>query len=120
MDLSSQRQYIQRAETAHVILTTTDLTTLYTSPSGGDFDFSIVQSILVCDHDNNTTNITVTVTHDATVYNLFKEFTIAAYTTEELLSRSIIIHQGDVLKIQANRAGNLTVYASIVEYGKGD
>jgi hypothetical protein len=54
------------------------------------------------------------------VYNLFKEFTIGAYSTEELLSKSIIIHQGDVLKVQANRAGNLTVYASIVEYGKGD
>jgi hypothetical protein len=120
MDLSSQRQYIQRAETAHEILTTTDLTTLYTSPSGGDYDFSIVQSILVCDHDNNATDITVTVTHDATVYNLFKEFTIGAYSTEELLSKSIIIHQGDILKVQANRAGNLTVYASIVEYGKGD
>jgi hypothetical protein len=39
MDLSSQRQYIQRAETAHEILTTTDLVTLYTSPSGGDYDF---------------------------------------------------------------------------------
>ena len=120
MDLSSQRQYIQRAETAHQTLTTTGLVTLYTSPSGGDYDFSVIQSILVCDHDNNATDITVTVTHDATVYNLFKEFTITAYNTEELLSRSIIIHQGDIIKVQANRAGNLTVYASIVEYGKGD
>ena len=51
---------------------------------------------------------------------LFKEFTINAYNTEELLSRSLIIHQGDVIQIQADRAGNLTVYASIVEYGKGD
>jgi hypothetical protein len=32
----------------------------------------------------------------------------------------MFLHQGDVLKIQANRAGNLTVYASIVEYAKGD
>ena len=47
MDLSSQRQYIQRAETANEILTTTGLTTLYTTPSGDDFTFSIVESILV-------------------------------------------------------------------------
>ena len=120
MDLSSQRQYIQRAETAKTILTTTDLTTLYTSPSGGDFDFSIVESILVCDHDNQQTNITVTVTHDATTYTLFKEFTITAYNTEELLTRSLVLHQGDVVKVQSDRAGNLTVYASIVEYAKGD
>ena len=120
MDLSSQRQYIQRAETAHEILTTTDLTTLYTSPSGGDFDFSVVESFLVCDHDNQQTNITVTVTHDATTYTLFKEFTITAYNTEELLTRSLVLHQGDVVKVQSNRAGNLTVYASIVEYAKGD
>ena len=120
MDLSSQRQYIQRAESAHELLTTTDLTTLYTSPSGDDFSFSIVESILVCDHSNQNTDLTVTVTHDATTYTLFKEFTINAYNTEELLSRSLIIHQGDVIQIQADRAGNLTVYASIVEYGKGD
>ena len=120
MDLSSQRQYIQRAETAHEILTTTDLTTLYTSPSGDDFTFAIIESILVCDHDNQQTNITVTVTHDATTYTLFKEFTITAYNTEELLSRSLVLHQGDIVKVQSDRAGNLTVYASIVEYAKGD
>ena len=120
MDLSSQKQYIQRAETAHEILTTTDLTTLYTSPSGDDFTFAIIESILVCDHDNQQTDITVTVTHNGTVYTLFKEFTIAAYDTKELLSKSLVLHQGDVVKIQADRAGNLTVYAGLVEYAKGD
>ena len=83
MDLSSQRQYIQRAESAHELLTTTDLTTLYTSPSGDDFSFSIVESILVCDHSNQNTDLTVTATHDATTYTLFKEFTINAYNTED-------------------------------------
>jgi hypothetical protein len=120
MDLSSQRQYIQRAETAKAILTTTDDTTLYTSPSGGDFDFSIVESILVCDHDNQQTNITVTVVNGGTTYTFFKEYVITAYDTEELLTRSFILKQGDTIKVQADRAGNLTVYASIVEYGKGD
>ena len=52
MDLSSQRQYIQRIEVAHSILTTTDLTTFYTAPSGDDFTCAVIESILVCDHDN--------------------------------------------------------------------
>jgi hypothetical protein len=120
MDLSSQRQYIQRAETANEILTTTNLTTLYTTPSGDDFTFSIVESFLVCDHDNQQTTITVTVVRGGTTYTLFKEYVITAYNTEELLSKSLVLKQGDVIKIQADRAGNLTVYASIVEYGKGD
>jgi hypothetical protein len=120
MDLSSQRQYIQRAETANETLTTTNLTTLYTTPSGDDFTFSIVESFLVCDHDNQQTTITVTVVRGGTTYTLFKEYVITAYNTEELLSKSLVLKQGDVVKIQADRAGNLTVYASIVEYGKGD
>ena len=120
MDLSSQRQYIQRAETANEILTTTNLITLYTTPSGDDFTFSIVESFLVCDHDNQQTTITVTIVRGGTTYTLFKEYVITAYNTEELLSKSLVLKQGDVIKIQADRAGNLTVYASIVEYGKGD
>ena len=120
MDLSSQRQYIQRAETAKVILTTTSDITLYTSPAGSDFDFSIVESILVCDHDNQQTDITVTLVNGSTTYTFFKEYVITAYNTEELLTKSFILKQGDTIKVQANRAGNLTVYASIVEYGKGD
>ena len=106
MDLSSQRQYIQRAETANEILTTTNLTTLYTTPSGDDFTFSIVESFLVCDHDNQQTTITVTVVRGGTTYTLFKEYVITAYNTEELLSKSLVLKQGDVIKIQANRAGN--------------
>jgi len=31
-----------------------------------------------------------------------------------------VLHQGDVVKVQADRAGNLTVYAGLVEYAKGD
>jgi hypothetical protein len=120
MDLSSQRQYIQRIEVAHSILTTTDLTTFYTAPSGDDFTCAVIESILVCDHDNQQTKITFTVDNAGTTYTIFKEYNITAYDTEELLTRSLFLHQGDVVKIQADRAGNLTVYASIVEYGKGD
>ena len=94
--------------------------TIYTAPSGGDFDFAIVKSFLACDHDNQQTNITVTVVNGGTTYTFFKEYVITAYDTEELLTRSFILKQGEIIKVQADRAGNLTVYASIVEYGKGD
>jgi len=46
MDLSSQRQYIQRATNATVSLTTTNPTLIYTAPTGDDFDFAIIESIL--------------------------------------------------------------------------
>jgi len=120
MELSSQRQYIQRIEVAHALLTTTDLTTFYTAPSGDDFTSSVVESILVCDHSNQLTKITLTVTNEGVSYTLFKEFKITAHDTVELLSKNIFLHQGDIIKVQSNRAGNLTVYASITEYGKGD
>ena len=120
MELSSKEQYIQRIEVAHTLLTTTDLTTFYTAPSGDDFTSSVVESILVCDHDNKQTKITLTVTNAGVSYTLFKEFNITAYNTVELLSKNIFLHQGDIIKIQSDRAGNLTVYASITEYAKGD
>jgi hypothetical protein len=120
MELSSKEQYIQRIEVAHALLTTTNLTTFYTAPSGDDFTCAVIESILVCDHDNQQTKITFTVDNEGTTYTLFKEYNITAYNTEELLTRSMFLHQGDVIKIQADRAGNLTVYASITEYAKGD
>ena len=52
MDLSSQRQYIQRAVNAKLDVSgTASLETIYTAPSGGDFDFAIVESLLVGDDD---------------------------------------------------------------------
>jgi len=120
MDLSSQRQYIQRARSSACILTTTDLTTFYTAPSGDDFTFAVIESILVCDHDNQQTNITFTVTMQVLLTLYLKNITLLLTIQKSLLTRSMFLHQGDVVKIQADRAGNLTVYASIVEYGKGD
>ena len=46
----SKAQYIQRVTNAKLDLNTTNLTTVYTAPSGNDFDYAIIESILVCDH----------------------------------------------------------------------
>ena len=50
MDLSSQRQYIQRAINVKYSFSATTQQTIYTAPAGGDFDFVIVKSFLACDY----------------------------------------------------------------------
>ena len=42
MHLASKDQYLQRAVNAKVNVSTTNLTTVYTAPTGGDFDFAII------------------------------------------------------------------------------
>jgi len=120
MDLSSQRQYIQRARNVTVDLTTTSETLLYTAPSGDDFDFVVIESILVTEDGGQQTQIDVTNTHGSDTFNLFSGKVISANSTSELLERPIIIHADEIIKVQGNHAGNLDIHMSIVEYAKGD
>ena len=121
MDFSSQRQYIQRAEDVHINIATasTDYT-VYTSPSGNDFNFSVIISFLVCEHQGQQTQIDVTNTHGGTTYNLFSNKVISANSTSDLLVNPLIIHQGEIIKVQASHAGNLDIHMSVIEYAKGD
>ena len=121
MDLSSQRQYIQRATNATVSLTTTNPTLIYTAPSGGDFDFAIIKDFIACDHGNQQTNLDVSITDTSSnEFFLYKQHNITAYATDELvLGSGIIIQQGEIIKAQVNHA-NIDLVLSIIEYGKGD
>jgi len=120
MDLSSQRQYIQRAVNSKLDVSgTASLETIYTAPSGGDFDFAIVESLLVGDDGNQQTNIDIVITSGATNHYVWKSHNIAAYETQEMLSKSLILTAGEILKIQVNHA-NINVTASVVEYARGD
>ena len=120
MDLSSQRQYIQRAVNAKLDVSgTASLETIYTAPSGGDFDFAIVESLLVGDDGNQQTNIDIVITSGATNHYVWKNHNITAYSTDEMLTRSLILTAGEILKIQVNHA-NINVTASVVEYARGD
>ncbi len=120
MDLSSQRQYIQRATNAKLnVAGTTSLETIYTAPAGGDFDFAIIESLLVSDDGNQQTNIDIVVVNGGTTHYLFKQHNITAHATDEMLTRSLILTAGEILKIQVSHA-NINVLASVVEYGKGD
>ena len=121
MDFSSQRQYIQRAEDVHINIDTANTPiTVYTSPLGNDFNFSVIISFLVCEHQGQQTQINVTNTHGATTYNLFNGKVITATSTTDLLVNPLIIHQGEIIKVEANNAGNLDIHMSIIEYARGD
>ncbi len=121
MDLSSQRQYIQRARNVTVDLTTTSETLLYTAPSGDDFDFVVIESILVTEDGGQQTNFTLKLTDDQSVeHTLWSEFNVSGHNTVELLSRSLIITQSEIIKCTAAHANKLSVIMSIVEYAKGN
>tara|TARA_R100000329_G_C7597863_1_gene212047 strand:+ start:35 stop:400 length:366 start_codon:yes stop_codon:yes gene_type:complete len=121
MDLSSQRQYIQRAINVKYSFAATTQQTIYTAPSGGDFDFAIVKSFLACDHGNQQTNLDVSITDTSSnEFFIYKQKNISAYATEDLAtSAGIIIQQGEIIKAQVNHA-NIDLVLSIIEYGKGD
>ncbi len=121
MHLASKDQYLQRAANSKVYLTSTGVTTFYTAPTGGDFDFAVIESIITCNNHSGQTNITLTLTDTSSnVFYLYDGFVVAADTTHELLNKNLILTAGEILKITAADANKIYAVASIVEYGKGD
>ena len=119
MLITSIPQYIQGLTNAKVDLTSTDVTTLYTAPSGADFNASVVNSILVSEDSGNADTITVTLTDTASaIFSLFKVKAVGANTTIELLTQDLILQSGEILKVQAATANRLHVVASIQELSK--
>jgi hypothetical protein len=122
IDLSAQRQYLQRAVNVKYSFTTTTQQTLYTSPNGGsDFNFSVVMGIFACDRGNQQTNLDISIVDtSANEFFLFKNHNITAYGTEELIINSgLILQDGETIKAQVNHA-NIDIFLNIVEYAKGD
>jgi len=121
IDPASKSQYIQRVTNAKVSLTTTNLTTLFTAPSGTDFDFAVIESILVNNNNASSTTLSVTLTDaSSNVFNIYDDFTVAGNTTAELLSRDLVLQAGEILKLTANDANRIMAITSLVEYAKGD
>ena len=99
IDPASKNQYIQLVTNAQLDVTgTSSLETIYTAPSGTDFDFAIIESILVGDDNGQATTADIVVTTGASNHYLFKQ---------------------KILKIQVSHA-NINVFVSLVEYAKGD
>jgi len=98
---------------AKVDLTTTDNTTLYTTPSA---NVSLIKSLLVANDSGSGCNIDVTLTDAAgNVFTLFKSKTIATNTTTELLTQPLVVEESEILKVQASDANELHVIASILQ-----
>ena len=103
---------------AKVDLTTTVITTLYTTPSDSR---AIIKSILVCDDSNNGSTITVTLTDaSSNVFVLFDVKNIAGHATEQLLTEPLILQESEILKVTAADANRLHVVASILEINRED
>ena len=101
---------------AKVDLTTTNNTTVYTAPSNSR---AIIKSILVSEDSDNADTITLTVTDAAdAVFSLFKEKTISAKATNELLTQPLVLLESEALKAQAATANRLHVVVSILEISR--
>ena len=97
---------------AKLDLTTTDDTTLYTTPSA---NVAIVKSILVSNDAGSACNITVTLTDaSSNVFSLFKTKSVASNATTELLTSPLVVEESETLKVQASDANELHVIASIL------
>ena len=119
MLVSGIPQYLQNLKNEKVDLTTTNVTDLYTVPTDADFNASVVSSLLVSNDSGSADTITVTlVTTAPATFSLFKVTAVAANTTVELLTKDLVLNEGEVLKVQAATADRLHVVASIQEFAK--
>ena len=111
-------QYIQNITNAKADLTGTGVVTLYTAPSGAEFNSSVINSILVSEDSGNADTITVTLTNGSDVFSLFKVAAVGANATVELLTHDLVLQGTEILKVQAATGNRLHVVASIQEYAQ--
>tara|TARA_B100000424_G_scaffold107809_1_gene81110 strand:- start:242 stop:622 length:381 start_codon:yes stop_codon:yes gene_type:complete len=116
MLVTSIPQYVQGLTNAKLDLSTTSITTLYTAPTTADFNASVINSIIVSNESPNADTITLTLTNGTDVFSLFNLKAVAANTSVELLTRDLILQEGEILKATAATANRLHVVASIQEF----
>ena len=98
---------------AKVDLTSTDNTTLYTTPTA---NVSLIKSLLVSNDSGSSCNIDVTLTDSSgNVFSLFKTKAVASNTTTELLTHPLVVEESEILKVHASDANELHVIASILQ-----
>ena len=117
-------QYVQGLKNSKVDLTATSATVVYTAPAVADFNFSVVNSIIVSNDSGSADTITLTITGGGLtsaaavsdhVFSLFQVKAVAANTSIELLTKDLILQSGDILTATAATANRLHVVASIQE-----
>ena len=101
---------------AKLDLTTTDDTTLYTTPSA---NVAIVKSILVSNDAGSSCNITITLTDaSSNVFSLFKTKAVSANETLELLSQPIILQESEIIKATAATGNRLHIVLSVLQINR--
>ena len=99
-----------------VDFTTTNNTTVYTAPSNSR---AIINNILVSEDSGNADSISVTLTDaSSNVFNLFKTKAVSANATEELITKPLVIQEGEILKAQATTADRLHMIVSLLEINR--
>lgn len=115
MLVSSIPQYIQGLTNAKLLLTTTDATVLYTAPSGAEANSSVISSIIIHEHSNNSDTVRVFITDvNGNVFEMFDK-TVAGQGTVELLTRDLVLQAGESISFQAGTANRIHIVASIQE-----
>ncbi len=93
-------------------LTTTNKTTVYTVPTGVK---ALVRTIQCSNHTANTTvEVFVTDASASTTYEI-AEINMAAATTENFAKGTIVLDEGDILKITAATANRITGTIAVLE-----
>jgi len=98
---------------AKVDLTSTDVTTLYTTPAAAT---AVFKSIVVADDSGSTSTITLTLTNSASaVFVIYNVKATVANGTVELLTQPLVVQESEVLKVTAANADRLHVIGSYLE-----
>ena len=96
-----------------VDLTTTNVTTLYTTPSATQ---TVVKSLLVSNDSGSADTITVTITDSAgAIFSVYKNEEVGALSSKELLSQPLVVMESEILKVTVATADRLHVVASYLE-----
>tara|TARA_R110002050_G_scaffold276043_1_gene421198 strand:+ start:391 stop:714 length:324 start_codon:yes stop_codon:yes gene_type:complete len=98
---------------AKVDLTTTNATTVLTAPAASTCVF---KSIMVSNDSASEDTITLTITDSASaVFSLYKNESIGALSTEELLKAPLVLSESEILTATAATLNRLHVVASYLE-----
>ena len=97
-----------------VDLTTTNATTVYTVPTATT---AIIKSIRVSNDDaSNACTLTLTLTDSAAaVFSLEKDKSIAAKTSAEILTSTLVAKESEIIKATAQNANDLHIIISVLE-----
>ena len=102
---------------AKVDLTTTNATAILTASSATS---CVLRSILVSNDSSSEDTITLTITDSASVvFSIYKNESIGALSTEELLKGPLVLQESEILKATAATADRLHVVASYMENTNG-